>query len=135
MQMMIGCEMVGQAETSSVVFAVQIGVTRIGRGGRCLPRTRRGAMTTVAGLIAAEVEPVELETRPNPAPKAAPLARLVAFTALAVVTIVELPSRLWTLAAALGRVAWYALVGRPGRIHRGSVSWRAIWRNEIPAWV
>jgi len=80
-------EVISGADTITV-FAMQIGVTRIGAGGRCLPRTRRGAMTTVANLVAqlGELpEVIELVVLPRVAAKVALLARAVVAVAAWVV--------------------------------------------------
>lgn len=58
--MRIGHDRIIQESDTYCVFAVQIGVTRVGSGGRCQPRCKRGGMTTVAGLVASLVEPQEL---------------------------------------------------------------------------
>lgn len=94
--MRIGHDRIISESDTYCVFAVQIGVTRIGAGGRCLPRTRRGAMTTVDGLVASEVEQIDTETRPNPVGKAARMARAVVTLALLVVSAAPVVPSGWS---------------------------------------
>ncbi len=118
MIMAIGLEAIGQgadAEDRSA-WQVQVGVTRVGAGGRVLPRCRNGRMTTIVDLVAATIEPQELVSRPHPVRKPAPLARAIAFMAVAVVVVRDVVpvGRLRTFFRSFWRTIWHALVPARG---------------------
>ncbi len=136
MVIVIGGDRIGSCEAVGVVFQHQIGVTRIGRGGRAKPRCRSGRMASVDGLVASTIEEIDTEPRPNPRPVAAPHARAVLVLSLLVVTSVARASS-WLARTALGlaRIAWAAIVGRPGRIFRAAQPWADIYRRGMaPVW-
>jgi hypothetical protein len=112
MIMAVGLEAIGQGigAEDRVLWQAQIGVTRIGAGGRALPRCRNGRMTTSEGLIAATFEPQEFVTLARRPRKSAPLARAIAFLTVAVVARVEDALRGLTGLAAFMRALWRALV-------------------------
>lgn len=61
----------------------------------------------------------------------APAARAIALAVVAIVAFAErAPSEL-CLWRAVGRVAWCALFGRPGRIYGAKASWRSVWLGQI----
>lgn len=126
----VGLERIGQGVGAEerIVFAAQIGVTRIGAGGRCPPRCRSGRMASTAALVASTSEPQEFITLPRRAVKSAPLARAVAFLTVAVLVCVN-ALRNFSVLAAIGRVLLAVLVGRPGRLYRWRASWSAVWRG------
>jgi len=122
----IGLEAIGQgvdAEDRSA-WQVQIGVTRVGAGGRAMPRCRNGRMTCASHLVAATIEPQELVSRPHPVRKPAPLARAIAFMTVAVLVVRDVVrgGRLLNIIRAI----WHALV--PSR--RGvSLAARQAWHS------
>lgn len=87
--MAIGLEAIGQGVDAEDrdVWQVQVGVTRVGAGGRVLPRCRNGRMTTIHDLVSATIEPQVLVALPNPVRKPAPLARTIAFLTVAIVVV------------------------------------------------
>ena len=134
----IGCEYVAGAIADAPCFAVQIGVTRIGRGGRVQPRTRKGAMASALNVVATTVEVIETESRPNPVRtyQDAPCARVICMLALTIVTRIVHKVIDWTrIAIGVGRVIWALIVGRPGRMHHASQPWTSIFRDgAAPIW-
>lgn len=126
MIMAVGLEAIGQGigAENRALWQAQIGVTRIGAGGRALPRCRNGRMTTPEGLIASTFEPQEFVTLPRRARKSAPLARAIAFLTVAVVARVEAARRGLTALAAVARVIWRALVP----------SHQVVSRRALAAW-
>ena len=92
----IGLEAIGQGigAEDRAAWQVQVGVTRVGAGGRVLPRCRSGRMATSTDLVASTIEPQELVLLPRPARKPAPLARTIAFLTVAVVVARDM-SRAW----------------------------------------
>jgi hypothetical protein len=61
----VGLERVGHSDESAI-FAVQIGVTRVGAGGRAIARNGRGQLVPTHKLVIEEREPIE--TYPLPVP-------------------------------------------------------------------
>lgn len=129
MIMAIGLEAIGQGVGAQdrAAWQVQVGVTRVGAGGRVLPRCRNGRMTTPDGLVVSTTEPQTIGPQqfvrlPRPARKPAPLARTVAFLTVAVVVApaARVPRSFLTLACTIWRSIWSALVP-----HRRAVSDRA----------
>jgi hypothetical protein len=122
----VGLEAIGQGigAEDRVVWQVQIGVTRVGAGGRALPRCRNGRMTTSArGLVVSTFEPVEsqvLVSLPCPVRKHAPLARAIVFLAVAVVVARDAARRKFSVLTTMCRAIWRVLVPS-----RRSVSARA----------
>jgi hypothetical protein len=92
------------------LWQVQVGVTRVGAGGRVMPRCRNGRMTTPDSLVASTFEPQEIVNLPRPTRKAAPLARAV--TCLMVIVVTRIEAALRGLAALISivRSIWSALV-------------------------
>jgi hypothetical protein len=121
----VGLEAIGQGAGAEdrAVWQVQVGVTRVGAGGRALPRCRNGRMTTSEGLVTSTVEPQELEPLRAPSRKSAPLARAVAFLAVSVVvrTARQVPRGL----LALIRAIWLVLVPTWRMTERAKQAWRA----------
>jgi hypothetical protein len=110
----VGLEAIGQGigAEDRAVWQVQIGVTRVGGGGRALPRCRNGRMTTLVGLVVSTTEPIEpqvLVSLPCPARKTAPLARAVVFLAVAVVAR-DVARREFSALVVIIRAIWHALV-------------------------
>lgn len=107
----VGLEAIGQGigADDRVVWQVQIGVTRVGAGGRALPRCRNGRMTTAADLVIATIESQELVSLPCPARKHAPLARAIMFLAVAVVAQ-DVARRDFSMLATIARAIWQAIV-------------------------
>lgn len=126
----VGLEAIGQGigAEDRAVWQVQIGVTRVGAGGRALPRCRNGRMTTAEGLVALAVAPVEpqvLVSLPCPVRKPAPLARAIVFLAVAVV-VCDAARRECSALVAIVRAIWRVLV--PSRrlvSERARQAWRA----------
>lgn len=114
MNIEIGSDRIIDTQDTITTFACQIGVTRIGAGGRCMPRTKRGGMTTVTNLVASTVDPDEaskLEARmvayPVPTRKVlspAPLAKMVVACALLVISLPPCLAEGLTVRAILGHV-------------------------------
>lgn len=108
----VGLEAIGQGVGAEdrVVWQVQVGVTRIGSGGRALPRCRSGRMATSAAVVASTIEPVGPQVfvvLPRRAKKivVAPLARTIAFLTVAVVVAgIEIARRGLSMLASIGRV-------------------------------
>jgi hypothetical protein len=99
-QISIGSYEIINAADLICVFAVQIGVTRCGSGGRCLPRSSRGAMASTVGLVASLVEVIETELRPivKVVRRLAKYARAIVLLAMVVVTSASQPitaRRMW----------------------------------------
>lgn len=97
--MQIGIDRIISKSDTITVFVCQIGVTRVGAGGRVLPRTRKGAMASVANLVFSTVEPtiaIETEKRPTPVRAVAYAARAVVTLALMVVTQPVAAAAMWT---------------------------------------
>ncbi len=121
----VGLEAIGQGVDAEDRFAwqVQVGVTRVGAGGRALPRCRNGRMTTPDDLVVSTIESQELEPLRTPARKSAPLARAVAFLAVAVVVRAarQLPRGLLTFVRAI----WLVLVPTWRMTERAKQAWRA----------
>ncbi len=134
MQIAIGqYEIINTADTI-VVFAMQIGVTRIGSGGRCMPRTRRGAMASVLNLVASLIDPETLETETRPVVKTvqkiARAGRAVVALAILVVGLTAKLAIQWTkIIIGIGRILYCALVGRTGRIGHAKQPWRDVYAN------
>src|SRR5207244_4249976 len=109
----VGLEAIGQGVEAAdhAVWQVQVGVTRVSSGGRVLPRCRNGRMTTPADLVIATIEPQEFVALPRRPRKAAPLARAVAFLAIAVVSCVEVARRgLSAVLVTAARAIWGMLI-------------------------
>lgn len=107
----VGLEAIGQGigADDRVVWQVQIGITRVGAGGRALPRCRNGRMTTSADLVISTMESQELVSLPSPARKPAPLARAIVL--LAVVVVVRNAARRdFSMLVTIARAIWQALV-------------------------
>jgi hypothetical protein len=119
----VGLEAIGQGigGEDRVLWQAQIGVTRIGAGGRALPRCRNGRMTTTNDLVASTFEPQTFVRLPRPLRKTAPLAQAIAFLTVAVVTAVKAALRGF---AALVAAAWRVLM--PAR--------RAVSPRALQAW-
>lgn len=121
----VGLEAIGQGAAAEDRFAwqVQVGITRVGAGGRVLPRCRNGRMTNAVALVASTIEAQELVSLPHPVRKPAPLARAIAFMTVAVVVVQDVArgGRLLNLIRAI----WHVLV--PSR--RGvPLAVRQAWR-------
>lgn len=109
----VGLEAIGQGvgADARAAWQVQVGVTRVGGGGRVLPRCRNGRMATIEALVAATLEPQEIVRLPRAPRKTAPLARAIAFLAVAVVARVETACRRGVSAlASLARAIWQVFV-------------------------
>lgn len=106
----VGLEAIGQGlgAEDRAVWQAQIGVTRVGAGGRALPRCRNGRMATSDDLVASTVECQEIVLLPCPTRKAAPLARAIVFLAVAVVARDVVRREFSALAIALA--IWHVLV-------------------------
>ncbi len=122
----IGLEAIGQGAGAEdrAVWQVQVGVTRVGAGGRVLPRCRNGRMTTADALVAATIEDKELVSVPNPERRPAPLARAIAFLTVAVVVVRDVARRSSLLS--FFRSLWSALVSRR---RRAPLAARRAWRS------
>lgn len=126
----VGLEAIGQGigAQDRAVWQVQIGVTRVGAGGRAMPRCRNGRMTNLNNLVASIVEPEEaqeLVSLPCPVRKPAPLARAIVFLAVSVV-VRDAARREFSMLAAIARAIWHALV--PARrmvTERARAAWQA----------
>jgi len=120
----IGLEAIGQGADAAdhAVWQVQVGVTRVGAGGRALPRCRNGRMTTSHDLVASTCEPQVLVALPTPARKPAPRARAIAFLTVAVVVVRDV-ARVSSLLSLL-RAIWRMLV--PSR-RKMSLAARQAW--------
>ena len=72
---------------TSEAFQMQIGASRIGAGGRVMPRNPKGRVVNLANLVASTVEVIETEIRPvaRKVVKVAVHARAVVSLALLVV--------------------------------------------------
>ncbi len=117
--------------------AVAVGVTRAGcRAG--VPQTAGSAAglwrsTTMVSGRSSDASLVSQAEFPVPTRRLsgrAPLARTLNALAVSVVAYRHVDPAWARLSASLRRVAWYAVVGRPGRIYRECQSWRSIWRGE-----
>lgn len=127
----VGLESIGQGAGAEdrAAWQVQVGITRVGAGGRVLPRCRNGRMTTPECLVASTVEPQELEPLRTPTRKLAPLARAVAFLAVAVVVRVarQVPRGLLALVQAF----WLVLVPTWRMTARAKQAWLAAREMSI----
>ena len=125
----VGLEAIGQgaAAEDRAAWQVQVGITRVGAGGRVLPRCRNGRMTNAIALVASTIEAQELVSLPHPVRKPAPLARAIAFMTVAVVVRdvardVTRSGRLLNLIHAI----WGVLVPSRSKV---SLAARQAWRS------
>lgn len=115
--MQIGIDRIAGPIDHEAIFVMQIGVTRVGKGGRVKPRSARGQMVSVDRLVAFEwcddepsVQPAQPAVAVESAPVEAAVAPIEAADYDGPGPRVTLEERIWTLA---GRIVTAAVLTFP----------------------